>query len=72
MAYTLDDIKALEALIATGARAAESGDRRLDLRSLNDLQKTLAIMKAEVYGTTSTTKSAIGSRRIAVTSKGLL
>lgn len=72
MAYTLDDINALKSAIATGARAVQYSDRRVEYRSLNDMQKTLDIMQAEVNGTTSTTKSAIGSRRIAVTSKGLL
>lgn len=73
MAYTVDDINDLKAALALGARVVEYSDRKVEYRSINDMQKTLAIMEREVFGDTTATsgKSAIGSRRIAIHSKGL-
>lgn len=74
MAYTQQDIDDLKAAIASGARIVEYSDRKVEYRSLNDMQRTLEMMQFEVnpQGIVSSGKSAIGSRRIAVSDKGLV
>lgn len=50
MAYTQDDIDALEGAIAKGALEVQRGDERVKYRSLAEMRSTLDIMKAAVSG----------------------
>ena len=61
MAYTQAQITALEKAIALGATRVRYGDRDVTYRSLDEMEKLLAKMKAQVNNTTRT-------RQIRVTS----
>lgn len=50
MAYTENDIAALESAIARGLTSARRGDEEVRYRSLAEMQAILAQMKAEVRG----------------------
>jgi len=48
MAYTQQDYDALKAAIASGALRVEYGDKRIEYRTLKDMQTTLSIMAKEL------------------------
>ena len=50
MAYSADDIAALERAIATGARKVRQGSEEVEYRSLAEMQATLRAMRAQVGG----------------------
>lgn len=50
MAYTEDDIKALEREIASGHQSVSYKDRTVQYRSLSEMKEVLADMRADVEG----------------------
>lgn len=55
MAYSQDDVDALKAAIASGARDVTYSDgSRIVYRSLEEMRQTLNIMEAEVSGSSTT------------------
>jgi hypothetical protein len=66
MAWTQADIDRLKSAIATGAKISEfrSGDtsRKVELRSLDEMERLLASMQAEVAGPAPQTIYAQHSR----------
>jgi hypothetical protein len=66
MAWTQADIDRLKSAIATGAKISEfrSGDtsRKVELRSLDEMERLLASMTAEVAGPATQTIYAQHSR----------
>lgn len=53
MAYTQTDIDNLKAAIASGELMSRSGDRSIQYRSLDEMERTLRRMEAEVLGDTT-------------------
>ena len=53
MAYTQTDIDNLKAAIASGELMSRSGDRSIQYRSLDEMERTLRRMEAEVLGDTA-------------------
>ncbi|NEX45192.1 phage head-tail joining protein [Pseudotabrizicola algicola] len=54
MAFTVDDIANLERAIATGAlKARMSNGEEVTYRSLDEMRKTLVMMREDVLGTPS-------------------
>jgi hypothetical protein len=51
MAWTLADVTALKASIATGTRAVQYADRSVTYHSLSEMIELLRLMEAEVAGT---------------------
>ncbi|WP_342640928.1 phage head-tail joining protein [Rhodoligotrophos ferricapiens] len=67
MAWTQRDLDNLKSAIAQGVTSARIGDRQVQYRSLQEMRETLALIEAEVSGT-----SARRSRQFRFrTSKGL-
>ena len=54
MAWTTDDIEALEKAIATGALIVEFKDRKLQYRSLDEMRLILSDMRGAVEAQTRT------------------
>ena len=53
MAYTAEQIADLKAAIASGQLMVRSGDRSVQYRNLDEMQRSLRIMEDEVSGSTS-------------------
>jgi hypothetical protein len=51
VAYTQADIDELKAAIASGELISRAGNRSVQYRSLDEMQRTLRLMEAEVAGT---------------------
>jgi hypothetical protein len=66
MAYTSEQVTALEEAIATGALEVQYTDKRVKYRSIDDMIKVLNLMKREL-GLNDSSKC----RKTAVTGKGL-
>ena len=67
MAYTEDQLIALEQALASGALTVEYADRRITYRSIDDLKKAIQVVKAELN---SGTINEHPTRSVAKTSKG--
>lgn len=63
MAYTQSDIDALKASIKSGQQRVRFADREVTYRSIEEMQRILAVMEAEVAGAAG----RIRKRRITVT-----
>ena len=50
MAYTQTDIDNLKAAIASGELMYRAGDRSIQYRTLDEMERTLRRMEAEVFG----------------------
>lgn len=50
MAFTSEDVAALKAAIAKGARRVRQGDEEVEYSSLDEMLRALRIMQAEVDG----------------------
>lgn len=66
MAFTLDQYNALTDAIAAGTTKVTYGDKTVEYRSLNDMLRTLDIMKAELFPSSETAR-----RKYAEHSKGI-
>lgn len=53
MAFTQTDIDKMKAAIATGAKTLQIGTERVEYWSLAEMREALAVMEAEVSGSTS-------------------
>lgn len=53
VAYTQQQIDDLRAAIASGALSVGHGDKRIQYRSLEEMERALAKMEREVSGTTT-------------------
>jgi hypothetical protein len=53
MAYTAEQIADLKAAIASGQLMVRSGDRSVQYRNLDEMQRSLRIMEDEVSGSAS-------------------
>lgn len=62
MAATQADLDALEDAINSGALMVRFADRQVQYRSLDDMMRILARMRAEVTGTAPTRRVKIASR----------
>jgi hypothetical protein len=51
MAYTQDDIDALKAAIASGAKKVKFSDRETEYRDLSEMRQILNEMQASIRGT---------------------
>ena len=67
MAYTLDQLSALEEAIASGALRVRYSDREVTYQSLDAMRKLRAEMRQEL----GLSASGSGVRRVATFSKGL-
>lgn len=68
MAYTMDQLNALRAAIAQGARVVQYADKRVEYRSLAEMQQIERRMSAELEPASTSGK---GGRRFASHDKGL-
>lgn len=64
MAWTQPDIDALKAAIASGQLMVRSSDRMITYRSLQEMQRTLEMMQAEVSDTSSALRIGGGRSKI--------
>ena len=64
MAYTSEQITALESAIAEGALRVKYADKEVEYRPLDDMIRILNIMKAQVEG------GQVGGRKLAAFNKG--
>jgi len=48
MAFTTDDLAAIDAAIASGELTVQQGDRQVTYRSIGDLERARRIVKAEL------------------------
>ena len=71
--FTLEQLQALEASIASGERRVKYNDKEVEYRSIDEMRKLLAMMKQSLCLDTSTGKKGLfGGRRInAIHSNGL-
>lgn len=60
MAWTQTDIDALKAAIASGQLIVRSADRMINYRSLAEMRQTLALMEAEVAGSSGALRLGVG------------
>lgn len=60
MAFSQDDIAALERAIATGARRAKINGEEVEYRSLAEMRETLSMMRADLAGQVGTGGFVIG------------
>ncbi len=49
MPYTLEQLNALQDAIAQGVKKVKYSDKEVEYRDLDEMRKTLALMKAELY-----------------------
>lgn len=63
MAYSAAQVAALEKAIATGTLQVRYADRSVTYRSLDEMQRTLSIMKDAVEGRTRTRQLRIGTNK---------
>lgn len=63
MAFTQKDIDSLKKAIATGAEQVRIGDRDVRYRSLDEMERTLAIAQREVLGRTRTRQIRVTSTK---------
>jgi hypothetical protein len=64
MTWTQTDIDALKAAIASGQLIVRSADRMVNFRSLSEMRETLAMMEAEVAGSSSALRLGGGRSKI--------
>lgn len=65
MAMTEDDVATLERAVASGERVVRFKDREVEYRSIPELIQALAMAKADVAITESTTGARVRQIRIA-------
>ncbi|MEM9681650.1 MAG: hypothetical protein AAF942_00155 [Pseudomonadota bacterium] len=63
MAYTQAQVDALEEAIASGALQVRYADRTVMYRSLDEMERILSRMKAEVNGTTRTRQVRVNAEK---------
>ena len=66
MAYTQQQVIDLKAAIAGGQLMVRSGDRSIQYRSLDEMQRLLRIMEDELAGLSGTNGLVLGRRNYAV------
>ncbi len=66
MAYTIEQVNALESAIAQGARKVKYSDKEIEYNSLGEMRAQLEIMMAELN-----VSAGYVTRRITTYSKGL-
>lgn len=59
MAWTQADIDALKAAMARGLKSAQIGQERVEYASMAEMRSALAMMEAEVSGTSRSTVGVI-------------
>lgn len=57
MSWTASDLVAIEAAIASGALSVQFSDRRVQYRTMDELLKARAIIKAQVESSTVSTST---------------
>jgi len=70
MAYTQQQYEELQAAIAEGALSVRHGDRTVTYRSLDEMQRILRAMAAELGIGAGAGNSCVSGRRLASFSKG--
>ena len=69
--FTLEDLAALKRLLITGEKRIKHADKEVEYRSTNEILEAIRLMEATIYPCLAEGTGTGGSRRYAITSKGL-